>query len=497
MPRRVATLLAAAPDPSSPLPLHRQLYEQLRAVILRGQLSAGSRLPSTRALASGMGISRNTVLAAFEQLYAEGYLQGRPGSGTYVARALPDDLLAAGSHSPVAPVPPAPGRCLSERGERIVTTARTPLPVLTGRSVSPRAFQIGLPDLDVFPTDIWARLTMRRLRQSSRDLMCYAHPAGYTPLRQVIAAYLATARGVRCTAEQVIVVSGSQQALDFSARMLLDPGDPAWIEDPGYLGTRAALVAAGARLVPVPIDDEGLDVAAGLAREPRARLAFVTPSHQFPLGPTMSLARRLALLEWAGRTGAWVVEDDYDSEFRYVGRPLTALQGIDGVGRVIYVGTFSKTLSPALRLGYLVAPPCLVDAFIAAHLCTDMHTHVLEQAVLTDFIQEGHFERHLRRTRVLYAERQAVLVEAAKRALGGVLDIHSSESGLHLIGWLAAGLDDAMVAREAAVQDVDVWPLSLHSLHPYPRSALLLGYAGVTPPEIHSGVLRLAHALGR
>jgi GntR family transcriptional regulator/MocR family aminotransferase len=187
--------------------------------------------------------------------------------------------------------------------------------------------------------------------------MCYVHPAGYPPLRQAIAAYLATARGVRCTAEQVIVVSGSQQALDFSARMLLDPGDPAWIENPGYLGTRAALVAAGARLVPVPIDDEGLDVAAGLAREPDARLAFVTPSHQFPLGPTMSLARRLALLEWAGRTGAWVVEDDYDSEFRYVGRPLTALQGIDGVGRVIYVGTFSKTLSPALRLGYLVARP--------------------------------------------------------------------------------------------------------------------------------------------
>jgi GntR family transcriptional regulator/MocR family aminotransferase len=325
--------------------------------------------------------------------------------------------------------------------------------------------------------------------------MRYSHPAGYLPLRHAIAAHLATARGVRCTAEQVIIVTGSQQALDLCARLLLDPGDRAWIEDPGYLGARAALVAAGAELVPVPVDDEGLDVAAGKASSPDARLAVVTPSHQFPLGVTMSLPRRLALIDWAHSTGSWVVEDDYDAEFRYVGRPLTALQGIDEWGCVIYVGTFSKVLFPGLRLGYLVAPPQLVDPFIAAHLATDMHAHVLEQAVLSDFIRDGQFERHLRRMRVLYAERQALLVAAARRDLEGLVDVNPSDSGLHLIGWLGHGLDDGVVACEAASNGVDVWPLSLHSLHPYPRAALLLGYGGLTPLEIHAGVQRLARAL--
>jgi GntR family transcriptional regulator/MocR family aminotransferase len=327
--------------------------------------------------------------------------------------------------------------------------------------------------------------------------MRYNHPAGYAPLRQAIAAHLATARRVHCTAEQVIIVTGSQQALDLSARILLDPGDPAWIEDPGYLGARAALVAAGARLVPVPVDDDGLDVAAAETRSPEARLAVVTPSHQFPLGSTMSLARRLALIDWAHRAGSWVVEDDYDAEFRYAGRPLTALQGIDRRGCVIYVGTFSKVLFPGLRLGYLVAPPQLVDALIGAHMATDMHAHVLEQAALADFIRGGHFERHLRRMRVLYAERQAILVEAVKRELEGVLDVSPCESGLHLIGWLASGLDDSLAAEEAATQGVDVWPLSLHSLGPHPRAALLLGYASLTPREIRSGVQRLARALMR
>jgi len=493
-------------NPSASLPLHRQLYEQLRVSILGGQLLAGSRLPSTRALAAEMGISRNTVLAAFEQLHAEGYLQGRLGSGTYVARELPDELLTAGSQTPAtsasrlglaAPGTSGPARRLSERGERIATGTRTPLPILTGRSVDQRAFTIGLPELEAFPHELWARLLNRQLRESPSHLMRYNHPAGYAPLRQAIAAHLATARRVRCTAEQVIIVTGSQQALDLSARILLDPGDPAWIEDPGYLGARAALVAAGARLVPVPVDDDGFDVAAAETRSPEARLAVVTPSHQFPLSSTMSLARRLALIDWAHRTGSWVVEDDYDAEFRYAGRPLTALQGIDGRGCVIYVGTFSKALFPGLRLGYLVAPPQLVDALVGAHMATDMHAHLLEQAALADFIREGHFERHLRRMRVLYAERQAILVEAVKRELQGILEVSPSQSGLHLIGWLAAGLDDSVVAGEAASEGVDVWPLSLHSLEPYPRAALLLGYAGLTPQEIRSGVQRLGRALMR
>jgi GntR family transcriptional regulator/MocR family aminotransferase len=482
---------------SAALPLRQQLYEQLRDGILGGQLPAGSRLPSSRALAAEMGISRGTVLAAFEQLYAEGYLEGRLGSGTYVARAVPDELLSAGSHAPVPPGTRGTLRRLSQRGERITASPRTPLPVLSGRPADQRAFTIGLPDLHAFPNDVWTRLSTRRLRESSWELRRYNHPAGYAPLRHAIAAHLATSRGVRCTADQVIVVTGSQQALDLCARMLLDPGDAAWVEDPGYLGARAALLGAGAELVPVPVDDEGLDVAAGMARQPDARLAVVTPSHQFPLGSTMSLTRRLALIDWASRTGAWVVEDDYDAEFRYVGRPLTALQGVDGWGCVIYVGTFSKSLFPGLRLGYLVAPPQLVDPFIAAHLSTDMHVHTLEQAVVADFIREGHFERHLRRMRVLYSERQARLVEAANQELAGALCIEASESGLHVVGWLAPGLDDGLVAREAAAEGVDVWPLSLHSLYPYPRPALLLGYASLTPREIRAGVQRLARGLER
>ncbi|MCW3037419.1 MAG: putative bifunctional protein [Actinobacteria bacterium] len=498
----VTTLPGRSLNPSDTVPLYRHLYEHLRASILGGQVSAGTRLPSTRALAAQMGVSRNTVLAAFEQLHAEGYLEGRLGSGTYVARTLPEELLAAGPQTPAtsgalpaAPRASGPARRLSERGERIATGARTPLPALSGRSADQRAFTIGLPDLDAFPWDVWARLLARRMRESPRHLMRYSHPAGYLPLRHAIAAHLATARGVRCTAEQVIIVTGSQQALDLCARLLLDPGDPAWIEDPGYLGARAALAAAGAELVPVPVDDEGLDVASGKGSSPDARLAVVTPSHQFPLGVTMSLSRRLALIDWAHGTGSWVVEDDYDAEFRYVGKPLTALQGIDEWGCVIYVGTFSKVLFPGLRLGYLVAPPQLVDPFIAAHLATDMHAHMLEQAVLSDFIQDGQFERHLRRMRVLYAERQAILVAAVRRELEGIVDVNPSDNGLHLIGWLAPGLDDDMVAREAADNGVDVWPLSLHSLHPYPRAALLLGYASLTPLEIHVGVQRLARAL--
>jgi GntR family transcriptional regulator/MocR family aminotransferase len=279
--------------------------------------------------------------------------------------------------------------------------------------------------------------------------------------------------------------------------MLLDPGDPVWLEDPGYIGARAALIAAGAQVVPVPVDQEGLDVHAGMARAPAARLVFVSPSHQFPLGSTLSLGRRLALIEWASRTGAWVLEDDYDSEFRYIGRPLTALQGIDTEGRVIYVGTFSKVLFPALRLGYMVAPADLVDALIAAHMSTDIHAHILEQAALAEFIQAGHLDRHVRRMRVTYAERQAVLVEAVKQHLAGFLDVEPSGSGLHLVGWLPDGLNDRLVSREAAEYGVDVWPLSLHCIDPAPSSAILLGYAGMTPAEIRAGVETLAMLLPR
>jgi GntR family transcriptional regulator/MocR family aminotransferase len=304
---------------------------------------------------------------------------------------------------------------------------------------------------------------------------------------------------VRCEASQVIVVTGAQQAVDLAARILLDPGDTAWVEDPGYQGARGALIAAGIRLAPVPVDAEGLDVRRGARSAPGARLVYVTPSHQYPLGVTMSLNRRLALLEWASASGAWILEDDYDSEYRYAGRPLAALQGLDTAGRVIYAGTFSKVLFPALRLGYLVVPPELVDAFIAARALADRHSPSVTQAALADFIDGGHFARHVRRTRALYAERQAALVHAARRTLGGLLEVAPAEAGMHLMGWLRAGVDDRAAARAALTRAVDVPPLSAYRARPTrpsDRGGLMLGYAAYAPREIDEACGRLALALG-
>ena len=321
-------------------------------------------------------------------------------------------------------------------------------------------------------------------------------------MREAISGYLGARRAARCSPEQVVVVSGSQQALDLAARVLLDPGDAAWVEDPGYAGARAALAGAGARLVPVPVDDDGLDVSAGKEREPDARLAYVTPSHQYPLGPTMGLGRRLELLRWASGAGAWIVEDDYDGEYRYGGRPLEALQGLDTGGRVVYVGTFSKVLFPALRLGYLVVPPDLVDAFVAARELSDRGSPVIEQSVLADFIAEGNFARHVRRMRALYASRQEALVEAAKQELSGLLNIGPAEAGMHLVGSLPWGADDREASRRATSYGVEAPPVSAYAMKgaPYPenphRPGLLLGYAALTEAEILRGVRRLAAALG-
>jgi GntR family transcriptional regulator/MocR family aminotransferase len=342
---------------------------------------------------------------------------------------------------------------------------------------------------------LWARLEARHWKLAPDELLNYSDPAGHYPLRESVAAYLQTSRGVVCTPEQVIITTGSQQGLDLAARLLLDPGEAVWVEDPGYLGARGAFLAAGARVVAVGVDREGLDVAAGRRLEPRARLAYVTPSHQYPLGVTLSLRRRLELLEWASEHSAWIVEDDYDSEYRYRGRPLAALQGLDRQGRVIYVGTFSKVMMPGLRLGYLVVPPDLVEAFVAGRALMDRHPPGPVQAVLAEFIREGHFVRHIKRTRLLYAERQEALIQALRRHFGGWLEVEGAEAGLHLAAWLPPGIDDQEASRLAAEQGIEALPLSAYSLCRLPRGGLMLGYAAFTPAELAEGVAALREAL--
>lgn len=478
-------------DSSSPEPLYRQLYDWLRGAILTGQLRPGTRLQSTRELATELGVSRNTVMNAFEQLLAEGYLEGQVGSGTYVSRALPDDMLYIPASRSRTPRLPRKGRVLSERGAALATAAVN----ASQSSIAVRAFRPGTPALDAFPSEVWSRLLARRWRNPPRELLGYSTSAGYKVLREAIASYIGAARAVNCEPDQVIVVAGAQQALDLVSRLLLGTDDAAWIEDPGYLGTRAAFIGAGARLIPVPVDEEGLDVAAGEARAPDARLAYVSPSHQYPLGVTMSLARRLALLEWANRAGAWIIEDDYDSEYRYAGRPLAALQGLDKEGRVIYLGTFSKVLFPSLRMGYMVVPPDMVDAFAAARGVLSRFTPSMDQAVLADFINEGHFARHIRRMRTLYAERQAMLVETARREMDNLIEINPHEAGIHLVGWLADGIDDRKASEAAANEGVEAHALSSFSINHRTRSGLLLGYAGYDERQIRVGVRKLSTVL--
>ncbi len=475
---------------SSDLPLHTQLYEQLRGAMLSGSLAPGTRLPSTRELARDLGVARNTVLNAFEQLGAEGYLEGRVGDGTYVSAQVPDDLFRVERDSRLRGRP-SEAASLSARGRQIESASVSPA-VYGGK---PRPFRTSTPALDAFPYQLWSRLLLRRWRQSGRDLLLYGDPAGYRPLREAVARYLGAARGVRCHPDHIVLTHGSMHALELVTRVLLDAGDAAWIEDPGFLGARAALTTAGARLVPAPVDDEGMNVDAAVERCRHARLAYVTPSHQYPLGPTLSLRRRLALLQWARRTGAWVLEDDYDSEYRYTGKPLPSLQGMDADGRVIYVGTFSKVLFPAIRVGYIVSPPGLTPAFVAARSLDGHATASLDHAALSDFIVGGYFARHLRRMRMIYAARQRSLLSAARSELTGLLDIHPSDAGMHVMGWLPDGVDDRSAAKTAASHGVEVTPLSAYSLESLKRGALRLGYTGYAPKQLWEGTRRLAAAL--
>lgn len=479
MPRRPLDLPLALPPlrRDDDTPLAAQLARVLRDAILDGRLAAGCRLPSSRALAVEVAVGRNTVLAAYDLLAADGFIQARGGSGTVVA-ALPPQLPPA--HAPAA-------RPLSRRVAMLMAT-EGPRGRGGGESLSP-----GAPDTSHFPWVEWSRLLARRWRRPPAELLLPDNAAGHNGLRAAVAQWLNRSRALRATPEQVMVVSGSQQALDLAARVLLDPGDSVLTEDPCYPGLRGVLRAAGAHVVAVPVDGHGFDAAAA-GQWPQARLAFVTPSHQYPTGATMSLPRRLALVEWARTRQGWIVEDDYDADFRHAGPPLAALQGLDGDRRTIHLGTFSKSMFPGLRLGWMVLPPDLVAPFQAARRLADMAPPSLTQAAMADFMAEGHFARHLRRMRALYGERRAAFLAACARHLTPFGTVTPPEAGLHSVLWLRPGTDDRAAAELAGAAGFACPALSGYRLHPGPPG-LVLGWGAVAAGRMDTVMARLAEAL--
>ena len=474
-------------DRASSTPLYLQLDHQIRKAVLSGALARGDRLPATRALARDLEVSRVTVQNTYDQLIAEGYLTATTGSGTFVAE-IPVETLPSSS-PPFSPRRHRPGERLSRRGREISQTGAATRVGMT------KPFRPGVPAADLFPMRAWSRLCTSALIGTGRELFGYGPVGGHPPLRKAIAAHLGTARGVNCDPSQVIVTSGAQQAFALSALALLDRSDVAWGEHPGHTAGRDVLTALGATPIPVPIDSEGLDLNAGRAVEENPKLIFVTPSHQHPLGITMSLRRRLELLKFAEDCGAWILEDDYDSEFRFSGRPLPALQGLDRAARVIYTGSFSKVLYPSLRLGYMVVPPDLVDTFVATQTLLSHGTSYLPQVALSQFMEDGGFATHIRRMRVAYGERQSLLIDSLRKHASGLLEVQPSEAGMHLLAWLPDGMDDMTTSRNLWAAGVETVPLSIYCSIPYPRQGLLLGFAGVRPEEIDPNIERLTRTI--
>ncbi|MGI8469742.1 MAG: PLP-dependent aminotransferase family protein [Pyrinomonadaceae bacterium] len=481
-------------DEKSKAPLYRQIYETIRRSILSGEFYSGKQLPASRELAKQLGISRMTVLNAYDQLLAEGYLESKMGAGTFVTQHLPEEFLYTPSitrqKSSVKNLPRQ--LTLSRYGKNVLRESRAVLPYNQTPLVP---FQHGLPAINEFPFDVWTKLTNKNYRALDRQAFGYGHPAGFPALREAIAAHLKSARGVVCAPEQVIITGGAQQAFDLIGRIFLEPKTKVLIENPGYFGVKQAFQSFDAKLVPVPVDEEGFNLASVLKQSRNARLAYVTPSHQFPLGITMSLPRRLQLLEWAKKNESWIIEDDYDSEFRYEGRPLPSLQGLDRDGRVLYIGTFSKTLFPALRLGCLVVPPDLIEIFTTVRALSSFHPPLIEQATLAEFIAEGHFGRHIRRMLQLYDERREILVSEIKKHLAGKLEVKNSASGMHIIGWLPDGFEDTRIAKQAALFGITTATVSSHSLTKWQRGGLILGYTAINEKQIKKGVRQLAKAM--
>jgi GntR family transcriptional regulator/MocR family aminotransferase len=474
-------------------PLYRRVYHAIKQGIRSGRLAPAARLPSTRELAADLGVSRNTVMLAYEQLAAEGYVVSRDRSTSSVAGTVPSPMPPASAGPRSARVPG-----ISAYARRLTRNGAVPGPGSAAAPPGPRYdFRYGRPAVDEFPREIWRRLLAARARRTSRDAVGYASPLGYPPLREALVEYLRRARGVSCDAGQILIVNGSQQAFDLAARVLLDPGDAVVVEEPYYPGATVPFEAVGARLIRVPVDAHGLDPTCLPPAGARARLAYVTPCHQFPTGVIMPLERRLALLDWASRVGAWIVEDDYVSEFRYEGRPLEVLQSLDRDGRVIYVGTFSKTLFPALRLAYAVVPRPLVRPFAAAKWVTDRFSATLAQEAVTDFITSGQFERYLRRAGGRNASRRRTLIAALRQHFGSRVETSGENTGVHLLVWLndVRPRDLDTTIERARRAGVGIYSIGPYYARPPRRAGLLFGYASLTEAEIRAGIRLLADVI--
>ncbi len=484
-------LLSIKIDRDAHQPVSTQLCIALREMILTGGFLPGERLPASRTLARELGLSRTTIIDVFDRLVAEGLLESRTGAGTFVSSVLHASRAKAAAPDASSVIHTAPrlsammAQAVSRFGER------KRLPHVA------RAFTTALPAFDAFPMSQWSRLSAKYLRGARDDILGYGDPAGSSQLRRALASHLRVNRGITCDPAQIFIVGGAQQAFHLIGSTLLNPGENVWFENPGAIGARNSLIACGANLVPVPVDTEGLQVGTALRLSPRFRLAFVTPSHQQPMGCVMSLARRFALLHAAQQCGAWVIEDDSDGEFFFGGRPPPTLKSVDTHGQVIYVGTFSKSLFPALRLGYLLVPPALVDTFgtMTSNFLAGVPSHT--QSIVAEFIDEGHFASHVRRMRQLYRERHDALLAAAGQRLGGLLQVLPAHSGLHTVALLPAAVSDMAVSHDADLQQVTASPLGRYALAPVSTNGLVLGFGGVSPQLIAAGVEVLAQVLER
>ncbi|MFX1674573.1 PLP-dependent aminotransferase family protein [Paraburkholderia sp. A2WS-5] len=484
--------LAAQLDKASAEPVYRQLLQLMQQAILTGRLAPGTKLPSSRLLAGDLGIARNTVLHVYDQLSAEGYVLSSTGSGTYVADTRPD--TAAVGARPGTPLrvdraapEPGPRGDMSMRGKRLIDEA----------GVSARqwgAFMPGVPDVAEFPSRTWSRLQSRLWKSVNPELLTYAPGGGYRPLRRALSDYLRVARSVRCSPDQIIITTGIHQSIDLAVRLLADIGDRAWVEEPCYWGARSVLQASGIKLAPIPVDNEGLNPRESDLRHP-PRIALVTPSHQYPLGMVMSLARRRTLLEYARQHKVWIIEDDYDSEFRYGSRPLASLQGLDESDRVIYVGSLGKLLFPGLRVGYMVVPERLVEVFRTGVSELYREGQLIQQAVLAEFIMDGYLTSHVRRMRTLYGERRQLLIDAVTQRFGDALPVMGDEAGLHFVLGLPDHCDDRVVTAASYEAGVIVRPLASYYLGKQQRKGLLTGYACVAQEHIAPAFATLARVI--